>query len=51
MARKPLPADVDLRLVSVDMDGTLLDGDGEIPDELWPVLTMRERGIVFVPAS
>jgi hypothetical protein len=52
MARRSLPADVDLRLVAVDMDGTLLDGDGEIPDELWPVLaTMRERGIVFVPAS
>jgi Cof subfamily protein (haloacid dehalogenase superfamily) len=52
MARRSLPGDVDLRLVAVDMDGTLLDGDGEIPDELWPVLaTMRERGIVFVPAS
>lgn len=52
MARTTLPADVDLRLVAVDMDGTLLDGDGEIPDGLWPVLaTMRERGIAFVPAS
>lgn len=52
MTRTRLPADVDLRLVAVDMDGTLLDGDGEIPDELWPLLaTMRERGIVFVPAS
>ena len=52
MARRSLPGDIDLRLVAVDMDGTLLDGDGEIPDELWPLLaTMRERGIGFVPAS
>lgn len=42
----------DLRLVAADMDGTLLNAAGEIPDGLWPVLTtMRERGIVFVPAS
>ena len=26
----------DLRLIAVDMDGTLLDGDGRIPDALWP---------------
>lgn len=43
---------IDLRLVAVDMDGTLLDADGEVPDELWPILqVMRERGIVFAPAS
>jgi Cof subfamily protein (haloacid dehalogenase superfamily) len=43
---------VDLRLVAVDMDGTLLDADGQIPAELWPLLAiMRERGIVFAPAS
>lgn len=42
----------DLRMVVVDMDGTLLDSDGAIPDALWPMLdTMRDRGIVFVPAS
>jgi Cof subfamily protein (haloacid dehalogenase superfamily) len=43
---------IDLRLVVVDMDGTLLDEHGEVPDELWPLLDrLRERGIVFAPAS
>ncbi len=42
----------DPRLIVADMDGTLLDGAGRIPDELWGLLdVMRERGIVFVPAS
>lgn len=42
----------DLRLVVVDMDGTLLDEHGEVPDALWPLLDrMRERGIVLAPAS
>ena len=42
----------DLRLVVTDMDGTLLDADGRVPASFWPMLrTMRERGIVVVPAS
>ena len=42
----------DLRLVAVDLDGTLLDAQGAVPDRLWPLLdAMRERGILFVPAS
>lgn len=42
----------DLRLVVCDMDGTLLDGHGEIPDGLWPILqVMADRGIAFTPAS
>lgn len=42
----------DPRLIVVDMDGTLLDEHGRIPDELWPLLdVMKERGITFVPAS
>jgi hydroxymethylpyrimidine pyrophosphatase-like HAD family hydrolase len=28
----------DLRLIAVDMDGTLLDGAGRIPEALWPLL-------------
>lgn len=45
-----LPADP--RLVVTDMDGTLLDGDGEVPDGLWEVLGQLEaRGIAFAPAS
>lgn len=43
---------LDIRLVAVDMDGTLLDEAGRIPEGLWPLLqTMRERGVVFAPAS
>jgi Cof subfamily protein (haloacid dehalogenase superfamily) len=46
------PVGHDIRLIAVDMDGTLLDGDGRIPDELWPLLDeLDERGIVFAPAS
>lgn len=42
----------DVRLVVVDMDGTLLDGDGRIPEDLWPLLVrMGEAGVVFAPAS
>ncbi|WP_413317881.1 HAD family hydrolase [Agrococcus sp. 1P02AA] len=47
-----LPADLDIRLVVADMDGTLLDADGRVPDAFWPVLaSMRDAGIAFVPAS
>lgn len=46
----PLPQDV--RLIAVDMDGTLLDGNGRIPDGLWPLLERLDaRGIAFAPAS
>ncbi|GAB3602934.1 Cof-type HAD-IIB family hydrolase [Microbacterium aureliae] len=42
----------DLRLIAVDMDGTLLDGDGRVPDSLWPLMDrLAERGIRFAPAS
>jgi len=47
----PFPSP-DLRLIAVDMDGTLLDGAGRIPDALWPLLDrLRARGIRFAPAS
>ncbi len=46
------PDTLDLRLVVADMDGTLLDGNGLIPDGFWPLLDqLHERGVVFVPAS
>nr|WP_277348494.1 Cof-type HAD-IIB family hydrolase [Planctomonas sp. JC2975] len=39
-------------MVAVDMDGTLLDEHGHVPDRLWHLLhMMHERGIAFVPAS
>jgi len=42
----------DIRLIAVDMDGTLLLPDGTVPDSLWPLLQrLRERGIAFAPAS
>jgi len=42
----------DIRLIAVDMDGTLLDPAGRIPDGLWPLLErLRDRGIAFAPAS
>ncbi|MFD8733401.1 Cof-type HAD-IIB family hydrolase [Streptomyces sp. NPDC059618] len=48
----PLPGRPDIRLVVSDMDGTLLDADGRVPDGLWPLLAeLRRRGIVFSPAS
>ncbi|MFI7387783.1 Cof-type HAD-IIB family hydrolase [Streptomyces sp. NPDC049813] len=42
----------DIRLVVSDMDGTLLDADGRVPDTFWPLLAeLNRRGIVFCPAS
>ncbi|GAA1636625.1 Cof-type HAD-IIB family hydrolase [Microbacterium flavum] len=42
----------DIRLIAVDMDGTLLLPDGTIPGGLWPLLErLRQRGIAFAPAS
>ncbi|MFE5411172.1 Cof-type HAD-IIB family hydrolase [Microbacterium sp. NPDC056569] len=47
----PFPSP-DLRLIAVDMDGTLLDGHGRIPDALWPLLDrLHAGGIRFAPAS
>jgi Cof subfamily protein (haloacid dehalogenase superfamily) len=43
---------VDVRLVVADMDGTLLDAEGHVPEDFWPLLDlMRSRGITFAPAS
>ncbi|WP_327672643.1 MULTISPECIES: Cof-type HAD-IIB family hydrolase [unclassified Streptomyces] len=48
----PLPGPADIRLVVSDMDGTLLDAEGRVPQGLWPLLAdLRRRGIVFSPAS
>ncbi len=42
----------DIKLIAVDMDGTLLDADGRVPGALWDLLpVLRERGIAFAPAS
>lgn len=45
-------ASADIRMVVADMDGTLLDGSGRVPDAFWPMLDeLTARGIAFVPAS
>ena len=42
----------DIRLIAVDMDGTLLDAEGRIDPTLWPLLDeLDRRGIAFCPAS
>lgn len=52
MLLPPLDPRPDIRLVAVDMDGTLLDAQGRVPEDLWPLLErMAERGIAFAPAS
>lgn len=39
-------------LIALDMDGTLLDGDGRIPEDFWPLADLAvEQGIVLAPAS
>ncbi|MBC3186864.1 HAD family phosphatase [Corynebacterium sp. zg-331] len=40
------------RLVAADMDGTFLDGNGNIPEAFWDLYPrLVQAGIVFVPAS
>lgn len=56
MSTRPTPVTSldrpDIRLVVTDMDGTLLDAEGRVPQGLWPLLAdLRRRGIVFSPAS
>lgn len=42
----------DIRLIVVDMDGTLLDDDHNIPDTTWPLIRqLRKNNVHFVPAS
>ena len=52
MRLEDLPTDLDVRLVVSDMDGTLLNERGQVPDSFWPLLEkMRGVGVVFAPAS
>lgn len=47
-----LPDDIDLRLVAVDMDGTLLDDAKNFPPGLGSLLdALDARGVVFAPSS
>lgn len=49
----PVAADrPDIRLIAVDLDGTLLDETGNFPPGLWDVLEqLHARGVVVAPAS
>ena len=41
-----------VKLIVSDLDGTLLDTQGQIPAGLWAAIAeLRERGILFVPGS
>ena len=49
IAAHPRP---DIRLVVTDMDGTLLDEDRRMSDEVWPLVhELRGIGVTFCPAS
>ena len=51
-AREGVELPTDIKLVVADMDGTLLDESGGIPDGFWPLLDrLAHRGVVFAPAS
>lgn len=42
----------DIRLIAVDMDGSLLDDAKQIHDDFWPLLDqLADRGILLCPAS
>lgn len=54
----PTPSDLatvdasEVKIVAVDMDGTLLNDAKELPEGLWDVVdALCQRGIEFVPAS
>jgi len=43
---------MEFKIIALDMDGTLLDAAGQIPDSFWPVLEeLRARGVAVAPAS
>ena len=49
LAFDPVP---DIRLIAVDMDGSLLDAELRIHDDFWPLLDeLDRRGIRLCPAS
>lgn len=41
-----------IKLIASDMDGTLLDQNGEVPEETFELIhALREKGVVFVASS
>lgn len=42
----------DIQLITIDLDGTLLDENRKLPEETWPVIEqLLARGITVVPCS
>ncbi|MBQ8659205.1 MAG: HAD family phosphatase, partial [Clostridia bacterium] len=41
-----------IKLIATDLDGTLYDPKGEVPQDIFPIARkLFERGVLFVPAS
>ncbi|MDE7158214.1 MAG: HAD family hydrolase [Clostridiales bacterium] len=41
-----------IKLIATDLDGTLLDSDRRLPEEIFPLVTrLHEQGVLFAPAS
>ena len=41
-----------LKFIATDLDGTLLDREGRVPEEIFPIIReLNRRGILFCPAS
>lgn len=41
-----------IKFIATDLDGTLLDGEGALPSEIFPLVArLSECGILFAPAS
>lgn len=52
LALPPADEAAGLRLVALDMDGTLLDGDHRVPDGFWSLADeLESRGVVLCAAS
>ncbi len=41
-----------IRFIACDLDGTLLDGNRQLPEEIFPLISaLTARGVLFAPAS
>lgn len=41
-----------IRLIASDLDGTLLNKDGTLPEEIFDVIrSLKQQGVLFIPAS
>ena len=41
-----------VKFIATDLDGTLLDGERRLPEEIFPLIAkLKELGVLFAPAS